>query len=54
MTDTYCRVYAPVCYSRKDTEQTVNEIVENEVVFTRLCPREAEAGVRRCETQKNK
>lgn len=48
VTDTYCRVYQPVCYSRKDTADTIGQITDNEVVFTRLCPSESAIGDRKC------
>lgn len=52
VTDTYCRVYEPVCMSHKDTEGTINQVTENEVVFKRLCPNEAAAGDRKCRDMK--
>lgn len=52
VTDTYCRVYEPVCMSHKDTQGTVDQVTENEVVFKRLCPIEAAAGDRKCKAMK--
>lgn len=51
-TDTYCRVYEPVCMSHKDTQATIDQVSENEVVFKRLCPNEAAAGDRKCKAMK--
>ncbi len=52
VTDTYRRVYEPVCFSRRDTDSTVSQITDNEVVFKRLCPNEAKNGDRKCDLLK--
>lgn len=41
--DTYCRVYQPVCLSRSDTRDTIDQVIANERSFARLCPVEAES-----------
>lgn len=48
VTDTYCRVYEPVCMSHKDSAATIDQVSDNEVVFKRLCPNEAADGDRKC------
>lgn len=49
VTDTFCRVYEPVCMSRKDTALTQEMVTDNEAAFKRLCPVEAQKGDRKCE-----
>lgn len=53
VTDTYCRVYEPVCMSHKDSQGTIDQVTDNEVVFKRLCPAEATAGDRKCRAMKS-
>ena len=50
-TDTYCRLYWPVCYSHQDTPLTISQTVDNEVAFQRTCP--TEYAVRRQEVQQH-
>jgi hypothetical protein len=38
--------------SHKDTQGTIDQVTENEVVFKRLCPTEAAAGDRKCKGMK--
>lgn len=48
VTDTYCRVYQPVCMSHEDSALTIKQITDNETVFYRLCPAEAKTGDQKC------
>lgn len=49
MTDTFCRVYEPICMSRHDTALTQEQVKDNEAAHKRLCPAEAQRGDRKCE-----
>lgn len=40
----FCELYKPVCYnSDKDSVQTISQIINNEVVFLKHCPKQFEA-----------
>jgi hypothetical protein len=51
-TDTFCRIYEPVCLSHKDTAFTQEEVKGNEAAFKQACPVEALRGDRKCESLK--
>lgn len=43
VTDTSCAAFKPITWSRKDTRETQEQIIEHNAVYKALCPQEQKA-----------